>query len=69
MSLQETFAKNVKRTREQKKLSQIQVAEKAGCSVSYVSMLERGMRSPPLDTVELFGKALGVHPLVLLQRP
>jgi transcriptional regulator with XRE-family HTH domain len=37
--------------------------------VSYVSMLERGLRVPPLETLEALAKALGVPPLDLLQKP
>jgi len=37
-----------------------------GISVSYVSMLERGQRSPPLETIEKMAKALGVPAASLL---
>jgi len=30
-------------------------------------MLERGERTPPLETLEVLAKALGVSPVVLLQ--
>lgn len=53
--------------RTQQKLSQQAVAKKARVSVSYVSMLERGERTPPLETLEVLAKALGVSPLYLLQ--
>jgi transcriptional regulator with XRE-family HTH domain len=59
-TLNETFAANLKALRQEKKLSQEAVAGKMKCSVSYVSMLERGQRSPPLDTIENVAKALGV---------
>jgi transcriptional regulator with XRE-family HTH domain len=36
-------------------------------SVSYISMLERGQRSPPLETLDALAKALRVSPLELLQ--
>jgi len=39
----------------------------AGVSVSYISMLERGQRSPPLEMLEALAKALRVSPLELLQ--
>jgi transcriptional regulator with XRE-family HTH domain len=53
----------------QRKLSEQKVADKAGLSVSYLSMLERGVRMPPLDTLETLAKALGVQPLDLLRAP
>ena len=37
-----------------------------GLSVAYVSMLERGLRSPPLETIEKMARALKVTPVSLL---
>ena len=66
MDLLTRFAGNVRRIRSMKNLSQMALADKVGISVSYVSMLERGQRSPPLETVEKVAKALGVAPALLL---
>jgi len=66
MDLLTRFAGNVRRMRAKKKLSQKALADKVGISVSYVSMLERGQRSPPLETIEKMAKALGVPPGALL---
>ena len=66
MDLLTRFAGNVRRLRSKKKLSQKALADKVGISVSYVSMLERGQRSPPLETIEKMAKALGVPPGTLL---
>jgi transcriptional regulator with XRE-family HTH domain len=66
MDLLTRFATNVRKLREKKKLSQKALADKVGISVSYVSMLERGQRSPPLETIEKMAKALGVPPATLL---
>jgi transcriptional regulator with XRE-family HTH domain len=66
MDLLDRFASNVRRFRAKKKLSQKALAERIGISVSYVSMLERGQRSPPLETIEKLAKALGVPPGTLL---
>jgi transcriptional regulator with XRE-family HTH domain len=68
MDLLTRFAGNVRRLRAKKKLSQKALADKVGISVSYVSMLERGQRSPPLETIEKMAKALGVPPAALLGR-
>ena len=67
MNLATNFAKNLKKTRELKKWSQNKLATRAKISVSYVSMLERGNRSAPLNTVEQVAKALKVEPLALLK--
>jgi transcriptional regulator with XRE-family HTH domain len=69
MTLEQAVTKNLRAFRAQKKFSQETLARKAGISVSYVSMLERGTRTPPLDTMEALAKALGVPPLALLQKP
>ncbi len=65
-SLTKVVAENLRATRHQRKLSQQSLARKAGVSLSYISMLERGERTPPLDTVELLAGALGVKPILLL---
>lgn len=67
MTLSNIVAQNLRAVRAQQKLSQEAVAKKARVSVSYVSMLERGERTPPLETLEVLAKALGVSPLYLLQ--
>lgn len=66
MDLLTKFAGSVRRLRSKKNLSQKALADKVGISVSYVSMLERGQRSPPLETIEKMAKALGVTPSALL---
>jgi transcriptional regulator with XRE-family HTH domain len=63
--LTETVSKNLKQLRLARKLSQGGLAEKSGLSVSYISMLERAQRSPPLDTLEQLAKALGTTPVAL----
>lgn len=67
MALGKIVAQNLRTVRAHRKLSQQAVAKKARVSVSYVSMLERGERMPPLQTLEVLAKALGVSPLYLLQ--
>lgn len=46
--------------RQQRQLSIPALAEKAGLSTSYVSLLERNERDPPLSTLERLSNALGV---------
>jgi transcriptional regulator with XRE-family HTH domain len=65
--LADRFANNLKIERLRRKLSQEALAAKAGLSVSYISMLERGQRTPPLDTLESIAKALSVNASALLQ--
>ena len=65
-SLLDRFSTNLRNSRRTRGLSQEELAKKAGISVSYVSMLERGQRSPPLETLESVAKALNVKPTQLL---
>ena len=66
MPLRQIVAHNLHAARVRRRLSQQALAAKAGVSLSYISMLERGQRSPPLETLEVLADALGVAPVVLL---
>ena len=59
------LGKAIKLCRTQQDLSQAQLAELAGISVSYLSLLERGKRDPSFSTVQDIASALGV-PLGIL---
>ena len=65
-TLSQKFAAHLKSERLRRKLSQETLAGKAGLSVSYISMLEREQRTPPLDTLEALARALGVSPASLI---
>ncbi len=67
MALTDLFAKNLRVVRARKNLSQQALADKAGLSVSYISMLERGERYAPLETIDVLARALGVRALSLLE--
>lgn len=64
--LADKFAANLKSERLRRNISQETLAAKARLSVSYISMLERRQRTPPLDTLESIAKALAVSPTSLL---
>jgi transcriptional regulator with XRE-family HTH domain len=66
IALSDRFAANLKSERLRRKMSQEALAERASLSVSYISMLERGQRTPPLDTVEVLARALAVSPVTLI---
>lgn len=46
--------------RSKRKLSQTQLALRADISVSYLSLLERSKRDPPLSTLKRISNALGM---------
>lgn len=58
------FAKALKSTRKSKGLSQEDFSLVS--SRTYVSSLERNMKSPTLNKVDNLAEVLGVHPLTLL---
>ncbi|MBW7836521.1 MAG: helix-turn-helix transcriptional regulator [Sphingomonadales bacterium] len=66
MTLQETFAANLRRLREDKGLSQEELAFRGEIDRTYISSLERLEYCPTLDMVEKLSKALKVDPLELL---
>ncbi len=51
--------------RAKRRLSQAELARRANCSVSYLSMLENSQRDPTLSTVSNIANALGM-PIELL---
>ncbi len=57
----------IRRIREEKGLTQEQVAKRAGVTKQYVTMLERGARkAPTLPVLQRLAKALGVPVTELL---
>ena len=55
-----TFGKNVRRAREQKKLTQEKLAFEAKIDLTYVGGIERGKRNPSLLVMSRIADALGV---------
>lgn len=66
-TLADLVAINIAGLRRAAGLSQESLARKASLSVSYISMLERARRSPPLDTLETLAGIFKVTPTYLLQ--
>ncbi len=56
----------IKFCRQQKKLSILALATRAGLSPSYVSLLERNARDPPLSTMEKISRSLDLPLSVLM---
>jgi transcriptional regulator with XRE-family HTH domain len=56
-----TLGRNVRRVRQQKKLTQEQLAFEAEIDLTYVGGIERGRRNPSLLVMARIAKALGVH--------
>ncbi|HSC74767.1 MAG TPA: helix-turn-helix transcriptional regulator [Pseudomonadales bacterium] len=61
------FAANVKKRRLALKLSQEELAERAGVHRTYVGMLEREEKNVTIYNIERIARALGVAPFTLLK--
>jgi len=57
----EVIALTVKKLREFRHLTQVQLAEKSGVSQTMISAIERCTTSPGADTLQAIAKALGVE--------
>lgn len=53
------MAVNLKELRKEKKLSQGKLAEKAGCTRSYISQVERGVLWPSIKVSKKLANVLG----------
>ncbi len=60
------LGKAIKLCRTQKNLSQVQLAELANVSVSYVSLLERNKRDPNLSAVQKIAEAMEIPFSILI---
>jgi len=58
MEVKETFGLLLQKRRKEKKFSQQFLADKAGLDRTYISLIERGARSPTLTTVYKLSIAL-----------
>ncbi|MGH1478968.1 MAG: helix-turn-helix domain-containing protein [Geminicoccales bacterium] len=63
MGLRQTVAKNLKRLRQEKELSQEELADRAEINRNYVGMIERAENAASVDILEKLAQALGVKPV------
>ena len=64
MNIRPAFAKSLRAFRRHKGVTQEDFSEVS--SRTYISQLERGLKSPTLDMVEVLAQPLDVHPLSLV---
>jgi transcriptional regulator with XRE-family HTH domain len=67
MGIRELFAKNLRKSRQAKGLSQEELAHLANIDRTYVSSLERAVYSPSIEVLEKLAHALGVRPEDLIK--
>jgi transcriptional regulator with XRE-family HTH domain len=68
MDLREVFARNLRRIRLEKGLSQEALANEAGVDRTYISALERGVYSASITMIEKLAQVLQIEPNILLIR-
>ena len=69
MTLRETVARNLRRIRAEKGVSQEELADQADMNRNYVGMIERCENAATVDTLERFADALKVDPIEFFSPP
>jgi transcriptional regulator with XRE-family HTH domain len=59
--LQQKLGRRIAEVRRQRKLTQEQLAEAIGCSVEFISLVERGVNAPSVAGLEKFADALKIE--------
>jgi transcriptional regulator with XRE-family HTH domain len=68
MDLKEIMAVNLRRKRHDLKMTQEELAERAGLSARYVGAIERGDKAASVTVLGQIAEALGLEPGELLRR-
>lgn len=68
MDLKEIMARNLRRARHDKKLTQEELADRAGLSMRYVGAIERGDVSASVTVLGQIADALEIEPGELLRK-
>lgn len=69
MDLTEVMAANVRRARHAGKMTQEELADRAGVSARYLGSIERAEVSATITVLERLAGALGVDPCALIRLP
>jgi transcriptional regulator with XRE-family HTH domain len=68
MRLREIVAKNLRRLRREKGVSQEELADRAGVNRNYPGLLEREQYAATVDVLEKLAKALDVDPVEFFRK-
>ena len=68
MRLRARLARNLRRLRAERGLTQEEVAERADLNRNYVGMIEREENAPTVDAIERIAAALQVDAVALFER-
>jgi transcriptional regulator with XRE-family HTH domain len=69
MEIRDILARNIKRIRRERGLSQEELAHRAEIDRTYISALERRVYAASIDVLGRIAKALDVGPAALLAKP
>ena len=69
MDLKEVMAVNLRRIRHDKKMTQEELADRAGLSARYIGAIERADKTASVTVLGRIAEALGVDPAILIERP
>ncbi|WP_106351674.1 MULTISPECIES: helix-turn-helix transcriptional regulator [Burkholderiaceae] len=65
--LRQRLAKNLRRQRQERKISQEKLSDRCGFHRSYISQVERGVTNITIDNVQRIAEALETDPQSLFQ--
>lgn len=68
MSLRRIVARNLKRLRKERGLSQEELADLASLNRNYIGMIERQENAATVDTLEVLAEALQVDAVTLVEK-
>jgi transcriptional regulator with XRE-family HTH domain len=69
MDLKEVMAVNLRRIRHDKKMTQEELADRAGLSARYIGAIERANKSASVTVLGRIAEALDVDAAILIKRP
>lgn len=67
MSIAVVFGRILQEKRQEKGLSQEQLAQRCNLDRTYISLLERGLRQPTINSLFNISKGLGISPSVFIK--
>jgi len=67
--LQKKLGQRIADLRKTRRVTQVQLAKAVGCSVEFISLVERGVNAPSVARLENFAKALKVGVVDLFTFP
>ena len=69
MRMREIVARNLRRLRHAKGMSQEELADRANINRNYVGMLEREQHAATIDMLEKLAEVLEVDPIAFFEKP